>query len=650
MAYKIIPAPKKIKVQKGQFRISGKLWLYSNAELNYIPPVIENILKNKEFIKDDSVKGYQALITKKKSSALIKKKFISKPENDEHYLIKITPDGMILSALSSKGLLRAFATLQCIIRENGKVLECCEIEDWPDLGLRGSMVCLHQIHDFLPYFAPNMNGFKLLLDRMFEAKLNHLLIEYEAMYPWSGKHAEISSKHALKNEEVTGIINEAADRGIEIMPLVQTLGHVYHLLIHEQYKKCEESPEYPQQLCPLKDETFKLVCELIDDVIRLHPGSRYIHLGGDECRQLGVCPDCAEFVKKNGKYKLYAQFYKKVTDYVAGKGFIPVLWHDIAVKQPEVLRDFNKKVVFHFWNYGDISHGPMDVKFEILRKEVGSERIIGGPAARAEAPNGAVMPSMRIIQNNVMEMNKRISGANAVGSIITDWPDTGISFLETVLPIFMQGEFTWNAGRQPACEFRRNYTFFRFGADVPELLEMQDAIYGCTPFAMGIQTQLKSYMNRYEFAPYDFNEHLERFMESVEMRKSPVELYQLFHKRHINTDVVLILEDLLKRDVPNRIELEVQLLTARTNLLFTTLTLGLAFGYYVLKHNAGWYHDLAVKEIGYYLKNESFVKGEFSRIYEGYTVMPHLKNYLEMLFKPEIRKGASNMISSIANK
>ncbi|OGV52357.1 MAG: hypothetical protein A2017_09040 [Lentisphaerae bacterium GWF2_44_16] len=634
MSYKIIPSLKKVEIQKGTFKIGGKFHLSSSVKINFIPDEIKKLLKSQDILS--GVKGFHAVISQKKISSLSSKYPVAKFKNDEHYFIKITSDKILVSAASEVGLIRAFATLQNMIRQNGKSLNCCEIEDWPDLKLRGAMQCLHNMHDFMALPGPNLNGLNVILDRMFEAKLNCLLIEYEAMYPWSGKHSVISCKDAFTEKEVKSIVKKAGERGIEIIPLVQTLGHVYHLLIHKEYKYCEESPEHPQQLCPLKEASFKLACELIDDTMRLHPESRYIHLGGDECRQLGVCPECAAFAAKHGKYMLHAQFYKRLTDYVVSKGLTPIIWHDIAIKAPEALRDFNEKVVFHFWNYGDISHGPMDAKLDLLKEKTGSGRILGGSAARGEAAHGAVLASMRIIQSNTMEMNRRMHEEGCIGSIITDWPGSGIPFFNSIPGFFMQGDFSWNATKQNPVQFRKNYALSCFGEEIPELAEMQDAIYGCTPFAKSFTTQLKHRLNRYVYRPYDFKENLKEFEES----KSTSGLYQLFHKRLVNIELVARLEELQRKGLCGNPETDAQIISAKINLAFTSLALGLAA-------TEGPYPGLAAEDLEYYLKNEKILRKEFIRIYGPYMAKRHLKNYLDMLFKPEIRKGTEELLKKL---
>ena len=109
------------------------------------------------------------------------------------------------------------------------------------------MVCLHLLHDFLPFFGPDMNSLcSLILKDCAEAGLNCLLVEYEAMFPYKGEHSRISCQAAFTRQEIEKFKAEAAALGIQIIPLVQTLGHVYHILSHKEYAALREVPEHIQ--------------------------------------------------------------------------------------------------------------------------------------------------------------------------------------------------------------------------------------------------------------------------------------------------------------------------------------------------------------------------------------------------------------------
>jgi hypothetical protein len=126
------------------------------------------------------------------------------------------------------------------------------------------------------------------------------------------------------------------------------------------YFNAEEQPELeylreekhkPDQLCPTNPASMDFVKELVDMYAELHPDSKYFHIGGDETRQLGICPECAEYVRKHGKGGLYTAHINKVIDYVCSKGKIPLIYDDMVCAHPEAMKDLDRRAVIVYWDY-----------------------------------------------------------------------------------------------------------------------------------------------------------------------------------------------------------------------------------------------------------------------------------------------------------
>ena len=95
------------------------------------------------------------------------------------------------------------------------------------LSLRGAMVCLHQLHDKLPFFGPGMNALNsMVLKNCAEAGLNCLLVEYEAMYPYRGEHSRISCKDSFSRQEIEEFKAQSQALGIRLIPLEIGRAHV----------------------------------------------------------------------------------------------------------------------------------------------------------------------------------------------------------------------------------------------------------------------------------------------------------------------------------------------------------------------------------------------------------------------------------------
>ena len=517
------------------------------------------------------------------------------------------------------------------------------------LSMRGFMICLHQMHDFMPGFGPNLRGIETILDAMADSKLNTLLFEYEAYFPWSGGNRRICASNAFSETDIAAIQSMAKERGIEIIPLVQVLGHVYHILIHPEYAACAEDSGIPQQLCPLSKETRTLARQLIDDIIRLHPGLRYIHLGGDECEQLGHCPRCAAYAKEHGLAELFLSYMRFVTDYALSKGVTPILWHDIALRHPECLAEFDERVIFEFWNYGDASHGSPEIPFRKLLGTIPANRVIVSPGARAEKQHGALHHSAALVEANIREMNALATDAGALGTILTDWPDTGCSFFDSFYALRVQGAAS--SGQSNSYLFRREYAERVFGVSAPELPAYLDSIAGLTAFAPGFQSWQRHPLNRYDRAPYDFDQLLRDVLCDYAECNGEYRLYELIAR----WKSVQYFAEMLAACQPgcrqNETEFAWYSLLAELTEMFLLMELGVLKECFVRK-----YFDKVSDEILVRFQSREFLRraltlrdkaeADFRTFYKPYTSEECLDRYCKMLFNQGLKDGLQKLLES----
>jgi hexosaminidase len=76
--------------------------------------------------------------------------------------------------------------------------------------------------------------------------------------------------------QVTKLLQKCKEMGLDVIPLVQTFGHLEFVLKLEQFSNLRELPEIPQALCPSKNNSFKMVTKLLHQVVELHSTVRII--------------------------------------------------------------------------------------------------------------------------------------------------------------------------------------------------------------------------------------------------------------------------------------------------------------------------------------------------------------------------------------
>ncbi|KAK6049889.1 hypothetical protein COOONC_12606 [Cooperia oncophora] len=119
-------------------------------------------------------------------------------------------------------------------------------------------------------------------------------MEWEDMFPWSGELAIVRSTNAYTDEEVRKILQKAKDLKLEVIPLVQTFGHMEWILKYEEFRMYRDDVLYPQ-VCgghlSGQEKAVDLIKKAIKQVVDMHLpyGIKHFHIGTDEAFQYGTC-------------------------------------------------------------------------------------------------------------------------------------------------------------------------------------------------------------------------------------------------------------------------------------------------------------------------------------------------------------------------
>jgi hexosaminidase len=254
---------------------------------------------------------------------------IEVPEADEGYALQVTPGMIAVVARRPAGLYYGVQALRQLLvdaAEEGMALPAVRIDDWPDLALRG-------IHlDLKGAMAP-FEYWKEAIVTLARFKINAVLVEYEDKFPYTS-HPEIVGPGALTVDEVAEMVELAREHCVEVISLVQCLGHVEYILRHDPFAHLREDGEL-SQFCPLEPAAIDLFRTLADEVIAAHPYSRYFHLGADETWVLGQCPKCRAAVEEKGKLALYLDYVIPAIEHIRSRGKAPIIWDDMVWRTPQ---------------------------------------------------------------------------------------------------------------------------------------------------------------------------------------------------------------------------------------------------------------------------------------------------------------------------
>lgn len=214
------------------------------------------------------------------------------------------------------------------------------------------VVPIRGVHLDLKGCPPTPERLISLLKVIAAARYNAVLVEWEDQFPWTVEE-RFRNETAYTPEQVKAFHETAHHLGIEVMPLVQSLGHMETPLSLPEYAKLREVPDRPDVLNPLAPGARELVEKMVDDVLAATPGVRYFHLGGDEAWTFGTHPDTKAFIEKNGKGALYLHHIEPLLDKLNAKNVRPILWHDMMLHWEEpALKKLASKADLMVWGYG----------------------------------------------------------------------------------------------------------------------------------------------------------------------------------------------------------------------------------------------------------------------------------------------------------
>lgn len=249
--------------------------------------------------------------------------------------------------------------------------------------------------------------------------INTLILEYTASYPYE-KHAVISGPYAYRRDEIEALVSYCKGLGIQVIPLLENLGHVQYILRHEQYANLRIKHSILSQIDPLNKQAIPLFSDLIADLISLHP-AKYIHLGGDEARHLHN-KKFTEYIHKHGVSKLYTQYIKQICQVAIKKGKTPLLWADMILKYPQAVEDLPvDRIIFIDWNYGWNVNRFGSIK---ALQDKGCN-FWGAPALRS-SPDNYFITRWKKHFNNLKNFIPYARKADYSGIIMTSWSTSGV--------------------------------------------------------------------------------------------------------------------------------------------------------------------------------------------------------------------------------
>ena len=332
-------------------------------------------------------------------------RFAMKAEITENgYCLSVTADRILIEASDVRGFVQGAETLIKLI--DGDMIPACRMEDAPFCAFRGA-------HLFLP--APDQMAFAKRLIKYILSPMgyNHIILELAGAMEFRSHpeineafceanrraaagewppfpHGSVGGRQLVSQEAIRDFVAYARGYGIEIIPEIQSLGHVQFMT--QAHPEIAERPAdaprfeatderladippndfYAHCFCPSNPRSYEILFDLMEEVVEVFQPAKYVHMGHDEIYQIGVCPVC----RQRDPADLLAEDLCRLHDWLSARGLTMMIWSDMLqpvtkYKTPAAIHRIPRDIVmldfiWYFHTDKDIEDNLLAENFEVI--------------------------------------------------------------------------------------------------------------------------------------------------------------------------------------------------------------------------------------------------------------------------------------------
>jgi len=368
-------------------------------------------------------------------------------EDGEGYRLRVTAAGARLEADGVAGLRHGVETLLQLVDARG-ALPACEIEDAPDFAARGLLL------DVSRGRVPTEAFLRETVELCARLKLNVLLLYLEHPFAFRRHPAIGAGSSPLEAGTLRALDRFAAERGVELVPCLQSLGHMERVLSLPPYAHLAET-DAGWTLAPVDPGTPALLDDLYAELLPNFRSPRF-HANCDEPWDLGRGRSAGREAEL-GPGGVYAEHLRCVHDLAARYGKRTLVWADVLHAHPERLDELPDDMTFLDWWYE--SEGT-----DAERLRPFSERGLRFWVCPGTSAWNALAPRLANALANIARFAEAGRRQGAEGLLVTDWGDFGHPNLPagSLLPIAWAAQQAWS-GDAAEARFDRAFSRLLYG-------------------------------------------------------------------------------------------------------------------------------------------------------------------------------------------
>jgi hypothetical protein len=182
------------------------------------------------------------------------------PENPEGYSLLVRDDAAAIAANTETGVFYGLTTLLQLTAagKKGVYLKGAEIVDYPALAFRG-------VHCLSGKNAGDQIA-KTIRTLMARFKMNSLVWECEYIV-WDSCPELEHPRYAMTKADAQKVVDAARENFIELIPLVQSLGHSEWIFTNDRNLDIAEDPETPYAYNPTDPRTYEFIFKVFQEAL-----------------------------------------------------------------------------------------------------------------------------------------------------------------------------------------------------------------------------------------------------------------------------------------------------------------------------------------------------------------------------------------------
>ena len=195
-------------------------------------------------------------------------------------------------------------------------------------------------------------------------------------------HPELNTHdHALTPSEAHGLAEYGRQRGVQLIPEIESFGHTTYITAVPKYQHLADTPPDNRTefvgISPVHPESLALMRDLYTEVAKAF-SSQYLHAGCDEVNW-GGSELSQKALQKKSRAEIWADYLNSLESTARELGKELIVWGDfVANKEPEILQRLSKRVIVMDWQY--YVTDPRPLADAAKRVTSAGLRVIGAPA------------------------------------------------------------------------------------------------------------------------------------------------------------------------------------------------------------------------------------------------------------------------------